>query len=732
MVRFSCYLSEIDQRTEKHTMQKHHRNVGLLVRKRFGHLLSNPKKHILNLSDYSLSDTEEFVLEHGLEFCIPPRDINREETFAEFEILIAQLARHNPVSDNELSSLKARLSDLAHAYCGTPIDLTDFRMHREHFQAIKSLRNNKDILITKPDKGSGVVILNQKDYITKMGDVLNDNSKFEKLGDVEQFDKTARLEQKLQKRLLELVNKKQLARGIYDRIRPTGSQRPRMYGLPKTHKQSIPLRPILSMVGSAQHQLAKWLSEVLEPVLHLYSENCISDSFTFAKFIQNLELNPTKTFMCSFDVSSLFTNVPLDETIKICADALYRSELERPSFPEEVFIELMKSATSSVEFSFNNEMYRQKDGVAMGSPLGPALANIFVGFHEHQLFNCHQKPLVYFRYVDDTFAVFEKESECDIFLAKLNSLHQSLKFTFEKEENNSLPFLDVSVEKTEPGFLTSVYRKPMKSATSSVEFSFNNEMYRQKDGVAMGSPLGPALANIFVGFHEHQLFNCHQKPLVYFRYVDDTFAVFEKESECDIFLAKLNSLHQSLKFTFEKEENNSLPFLDVSVEKTEPGFLTSVYRKPTFSGLYTRWDSFCAKQIKINLINTLVHRALMICSEPKLNLELAEIKSTLINNGYPEDLISACFRNKIAGFSADKKIGPQKCPVYLKLPYIGNVSLRFERQIKTAITKCYATVSPRLVFSSRKIIPSRILCFQVSPGHFQSIWVKKICFITYS
>ena len=503
MVRFSRYLSEIDQRTEKQTMQKHHRNVGLLVRKRFGHLLSNPKKHILNLSDYSLSDTEEFVLEHGLEFCIPPRDINREETFAEFEILIAQLARHNPVSDNELSSLKARLSDLAHAYCGTPIDLTDFRMHREHFQAIKSLRNNKDILITKPDKGSGVVILNQKDYITKMGDVLNDNSKFEKLGDVEQFDKTARLEQKLQKRLLELVNKKQLARGIYDRIRPTGSQRPRMYGLPKTHKQSIPLRPILSMVGSAQHQLAKWLSEVLEPVLHLYSENCISDSFTFAKFIQNLELNPTKTFMCSFDVSSLFTNVPLDETIKICADALYRSELERPSFPEEVFIELMKSATSSVEFSFNNEMYRQKDGVAMGSPLGPALANIFVGFHEHKLFNCHQKPLVYFRYVDDTFAVFEKESECDIFLAKLNSLHQSLKFTFEKEENNSLPFLDVSVE------------------------------------------------------------------------------------------------------------------------KTEPGFLTSVYRKPTFSGLYTRWDSFCAKQIKINLINTLVHRALMICSEPKLNLELA-------------------------------------------------------------------------------------------------------------
>ncbi len=116
--------------------------------------------------------------------------------------------------------------------------------------------------------------------------------------------------------------------------------------------------------------------------MYLYSENCISDSFTFAIFTQNLELNPTKTFMCSVDVSSWFTDLPLDETIKICADALYRSEVERPSFPEEIFIELMKSATISMEFNFNSEMYRQKDDVAVYSSLGPALANIFIGFHD--------------------------------------------------------------------------------------------------------------------------------------------------------------------------------------------------------------------------------------------------------------------------------------------------------------------------------------------------------------
>ena len=98
-----------------------------------------------------------------------------------------------------------------------------------------------------------------------MENILLDKEKFEKLGDVETQDKTAKLERKLQKRLLELVNSKVLTNEVYDRIRPTGSQRPQMYGLPKIHKPNVPLRPILSMIGSAQHELAKWLSEVLDP-----------------------------------------------------------------------------------------------------------------------------------------------------------------------------------------------------------------------------------------------------------------------------------------------------------------------------------------------------------------------------------------------------------------------------------------------------------------------------------
>ena len=102
------------------------------------------------------------------------------------------------------------------------------------------------------------------------------------MGGVDLHENTAKNEQKLQKRLLDLVHQNILARDVYDRVRPTDSQLPRMYGLPKTHKENIPLRPILSMIGSSQHELAKWFAEILVPVLKLYSSHCAKDSFTFA------------------------------------------------------------------------------------------------------------------------------------------------------------------------------------------------------------------------------------------------------------------------------------------------------------------------------------------------------------------------------------------------------------------------------------------------------------------
>ena len=163
------------------------------------------------------------------------------------------------------------------------------------------------------------------------------------------------------------------------------------------------------MIGSAQHELAKFLSALLQPVLNRYSINCIQDSLTFAERIQKFNVNPNKCFLCSYNIYNLFINVPLAETVKICSQALYNGDLPEPIILKHVLTDLMKIATSSVEFSFNNCIYRQMDGVAVGSPLGPPLANIFVGFYESKLFKKFSKPQIYNRYVDDTFALFQDE-----------------------------------------------------------------------------------------------------------------------------------------------------------------------------------------------------------------------------------------------------------------------------------------------------------------------------------
>ena len=222
----------------------------------------------------------------------------------------------------------------------------------------------------------------------------------------------------------------------------------------------------------------------------------------------------------------------------------------------------------------------------------------------------------------------------------------------------------------------------------------------------MGSPLSVALANIFVGYLESKLFESTTKPSLYHQYVDDFFAIFGSEDECTSFLDALNSMHSALKFTFEKKENAQLPFLDVLVEKSNEGFLTSVFRKPTFTGQYFHWDPFGPTKRKTNLIETLVHRALMICSKSKLQHELENISSILQNNGYPESIIQSIISKKIALFNRKPKEGPQKCPVYLKLPWIGKISLNFEKQTKIAINRCYQAVEPRIIFTTRKILPA--------------------------
>ena len=170
-----------------------------------------------------------------------------------------------------------------------------------------------------------------------------------------------------------------------------------------------------------------------------------------------------------------------------------------------------------------------------------------------------------------------------------------------------------------------------------------------KTGDFLGNA-GVALANIFVGYYENKLFQTINKPFFYTRYVDDTFHIFRTEADADRFFLALSSLHPALKFTIEKEADQTLSFLVVKVNKFKKQFETSVYRKPTFTGRYMSWDSFAPSKRKTNLIETLAHRAFVMCSSGKVKQELDCIRSILKNNSYSETIINSSISKKISRF----------------------------------------------------------------------------------
>ena len=130
----------------------------------------------------------------------------------------------------------------------------------------------------------------------------------------------------------------------------------------------------------------------------------------------------------------------------------------------------------------------------------------------------------------------------------------------------------------------------------------------------MDSPVGTTLANSFLCHHKKRwLDKCPEefKPVFYRGYVDDIFVLFIKEEHLKLFLNYFNSCHENIKFTSEKETNNKLSFLDIEISRDKNLFITSVYGKPTFSGVFSHYDSFISRGYKFNLASTLIFAAIL-------------------------------------------------------------------------------------------------------------------------
>ena len=250
-----------------------------------------------------------------------------------------------------------------------------------------------------------------------------------------------------------------------------------MYGLCKVHKgrgdsnNLPPFRAILSAIVTCTYDIAK----VFVPIIKDFTLNeyTVRDSFSFFDEIQEQDNN---LYMASFDIKSLFTNIPFDETINICVNNVFGNKKRVKGLLKTDFKQLLTLSIKSSCFVFNNVYYQQVDGVAMGSPLRPTFANLFlVNYESKWLKDCPVQfaPKYYRRYVDNIFLLFKAKDHVQKFFRYMNSRHPKIKFTFEEKNDNKISFLDISITRTENKFATSIFRK---KTFSGVYLNFHSHL----------------------------------------------------------------------------------------------------------------------------------------------------------------------------------------------------------------------------------------------------------------
>ncbi|XP_041981008.1 uncharacterized protein LOC121734461 [Aricia agestis] len=306
--------------------------------------------------------------------------------------------------------------------------------------ALKQLRNNNDILVLRADKGNATVVMSTEEYVQKIRSLLSDTNVYKQVS----YNPTASVTRRI--RTLIHENKDVFTEDEYNFLhKPKPVQPPKLYGLPKIHKRNIPLRPIVSKIDSPTYNLAKHVAGVLRPLVGK-TPSFVKDSVHFRDIVKSMRLEPGDT-MVGFDVESLFTNVRLKDCIEVIKNKLCDHEL-----PKE-YIVLIEHCLDGNYLLFRDQYYLQIDGVAMGSPLAPIIANIWMEhFEDLALATGPCTVKLWKRYVDDVFCIINGgQQEIEQYVNYLNSIHPKIKFTYEMEKNRCLAFLDVEIKVKEDG-----------------------------------------------------------------------------------------------------------------------------------------------------------------------------------------------------------------------------------------------------------------------------------------
>ena len=273
---------------------------------------------------------------------------------------------------------------------------------------------------------------------------------------------------------------------LCDRLKSIGSQVPRSYGLAKTHKKDVPLRPIVAMIGSPYDkvgiEMSKWLGKLDASKINCRSK-LVVDTLT-----KNGYRVPTGYQVVSLDVESLYTNVPITEAIELATNLIYEQD-DTPPFDKETCRELLKLCCSNTIVNVNGKIYTQTDGLSMGSKIAPMLANIWLANLDGVI---KDDAELYYRYMDDICTLVQIGQE-DNLLNRVNGIHPNLRFTMEKlhvdeqdgDKLGHISFLDIKITVwNDRSITTEWYRK--ETSTDVVMNWFSSAPMKYKVNIVYG------------------------------------------------------------------------------------------------------------------------------------------------------------------------------------------------------------------------------------------------------
>ena len=255
-------------------------------------------------------------------------------------------------------------------------------------RALAQLKKDNSRVVLTADKGVAMVIMDQEDYTNKAQALLRDTNTYKVLTK----DPTSQLKNKLISLLKDIKQTGGLTTHKYKQLYPTSAVPPKFYGLPKIHKTGTPLRPIVSSRGSITYGVAKELSHIIKPLVG-QSPHHLKNTQHFIQQLQGKRLEPGEV-ITSFNVKALFTSVPVQPSIQLVKQRLQQDNTlpQRTSMSITQITSLLEFGLSHTYFLFQGKYYEQAQGAAMGSPISPLIANIFMEEFEVKALNSFPHP----------------------------------------------------------------------------------------------------------------------------------------------------------------------------------------------------------------------------------------------------------------------------------------------------------------------------------------------------